>query len=72
MLREADQYVTSGIDILKEIDHISRVRFSMTVVAKYMHKFYGTAQKSMHDSEIPRLLEAAAQLCDEGKSRWPR
>ena len=58
--------------VLHKIDHISRVRFSLTVVAKYIHKLLGTSQKLMSDPISKRLFDAAAKLCQECKSPWPR
>lgn len=72
MLRDAAPNVTSDIQVLHKIYHISRVRFSLTVVAKNMHKLLGTSQKLMPDPISRRLFDAAAKLCEECKSPWPR
>ncbi|XP_052062678.1 E3 ubiquitin-protein ligase rnf213-alpha-like isoform X2 [Mytilus californianus] len=72
MLREAVPNIASDIEILDKIGHISRVRFSLTVVAKYIHKLYGTSKKSMPDASMRNLFEEAARLCDECNSPWPR
>lgn len=73
MLTEATPCVdTSDINILEDIKYISRVRFSLTVVAKYMHKFYGTPRPSIPDPITQRLFDAASKLCDEFESQWPR
>ncbi|VDI24291.1 Hypothetical predicted protein, partial [Mytilus galloprovincialis] len=72
MLREAVPYIVCDSDVLDKIEHIARVRFSLTVVARHIHGLYGTSKKSMPDEKIRRMLEAAAKLCDECKSPWPR
>lgn len=73
MLREATPCVDkSDRDILEDIKYISRVRFSLTVVAKYIHKFYGTPQASIPDAITQGLFAAASKLCDQLKSQWPR
>lgn len=72
MLREASGVIVRDIKTLEKIDHISRVRFSLSVVARYMHKMFGTAQKSRVDAIIRRMFDAAAQLCEECGSPWPR
>lgn len=72
MLREAVPNIASDNDILDKIGHISKVRFSLTVVAKYIHKLYGTSKKSMPDASMRSLFEEAARLCDECNSPWPR
>ncbi|XP_052062754.1 E3 ubiquitin-protein ligase rnf213-alpha-like isoform X2 [Mytilus californianus] len=72
MLREAVPYIVCDSDVLDKIDHIARVRFSLTVVARHIHRLYGTSKKSMPDEKIRRMFEAAAKLCDECKSPWPR
>ncbi|VDI37174.1 Hypothetical predicted protein, partial [Mytilus galloprovincialis] len=71
MLREAVPNIASDNDILDKIGHISKVRFSLTVVAKYIHKLYGTSKKSMPDASMRSLFEEAARLCDECNSPWP-
>ncbi|XP_063441660.1 E3 ubiquitin-protein ligase rnf213-alpha-like [Mytilus trossulus] len=72
MLREAVPYIVCDGDVLEKIDHIARVRFSLTVVARHIHRLYGTSKKSIPDEKIRRMLEAAAKLCDECQSPWPR
>ena len=72
ILREASPNITRDIEILDKIDHISKVRFSLTVVAKYIHNIYGTAQKKRLDPTVRRLFDAASKLCEECRSPWPR
>ncbi|CAG2252469.1 RNF213 [Mytilus edulis] len=72
MMREAVPYIVCDSDVLDKIDHIARVRFSLTVVARHIHRLYGTSKKSMPDEKIRRMFEAATKLCDECKSPWPR
>ncbi|XP_052062680.1 E3 ubiquitin-protein ligase rnf213-alpha-like isoform X2 [Mytilus californianus] len=72
MLREAVPYIVCDSDVLDKIDHIARVRFSLTIVARHIHRLYGTSKKSMPDEKLRRMFEAASKLCDECKSPWPR
>jgi hypothetical protein len=73
MLKEATPCVDkSDKNILEDIKYISSVRFSLIVVAKYFHKFYGTPQASIPDHITQRLFAAASKLCDQFKSQWPR
>ena len=72
MLREATLYLINETSVLNKIDHIARVRFSLAVVAKYIHQMYGRTQKSLPDPTTRRLIDEAAKLCDECTSPWPR
>ena len=72
MLREAPSYLTSDGDILEKIEHISRVRFSLAVVTKYIHKLYCTSEKSMPNPSVRKLFDGAAKMCEESESPWPR
>ncbi|XP_063404431.1 E3 ubiquitin-protein ligase rnf213-alpha-like [Mytilus trossulus] len=72
MLRDAVPNITGEIELLDKIDNLSKVRFSLTVVSKYIHKLYGTAQKSMPDPTVRKLFDAASKICEECGSPWPR
>ena len=72
MLREAPSYLTSDTNLLDKIEHISRIRFSLAVVTKYIHRLYCTSQKSMPNPSVRRLFDGAAKLCEESESPWPR
>ncbi|VDI72431.1 Hypothetical predicted protein [Mytilus galloprovincialis] len=72
MLRDAVPNIIGDIELLDKIDNLSKVRFSLTVVSKYIHKLYGTAQKSMPDPTVRKLFDAASKLCEECGSPWPR
>jgi hypothetical protein len=72
MLREAPSYFTSDANLLDKIEHISRVRFSLAVVTKYIHRLYCTPEKSMPNPSVRRLFDGAAKLCEESESPWPR
>ena len=72
MLREAPSYLTSDTNLLDKIEHISRVRFSLAVVTKYIHRLYCTSQKSMPNPSVRRLFDGAAKMCEESESPWPR
>ena len=72
MLRKAPSYLTSDGDILEKIEHISRVRFSLAVVTKYIHKLYCTLEKSMPNPSVRKLFDGAAKMCEESESPWPR
>ena len=72
MLREAPSYLTSDTNLLDKIEHISRVRFSLAVVTKYIHKLYCTSEKSMPNPSVRKLFDGAAKLCEESESPWPR
>lgn len=72
MLRDAVSNITSDIELLDKIDTLSKVRFSLTVVSKYIHQLYDTARKSMPDPTVRKLFDAASKLCEECGSPWPR
>ncbi|CAG2212879.1 RNF213 [Mytilus edulis] len=72
MLRDAVPNIIGDIELLDKIDNLSKVRFSLTIVSKYIHKLYGTAQKSMPDPTVRKLFDAASKLCEECGSPWPR
>jgi hypothetical protein len=72
MLREAPSYLTSDTNLLDKIEHISRVRFSLAIVTKYIHRQYCTSQKSMPNPSVRRLFDGAAKMCEESESPWPR
>jgi hypothetical protein len=72
MLREAPSYLTSDANLLEKIEHISRVRFSLAVVTKYIHRLYCTSEKSMPNPSVRKLFDGAAKLCEESESPWPR
>ena len=72
MLRKAPSYLTSDTNLLDKIEHISRVRFSLAIVTKYIHRQYCTSQKSMPNPSVRRLFDGAAKMCEESESPWPR
>jgi hypothetical protein len=72
MLQEAPSYLTSDANLLEKIEHISRVRFSLAVVTKYIHRLYCTSEKSMPNPSVRKLFDGAAKLCEESESPWPR
>lgn len=72
MLREAIPNIAQEVQTLEKIDHISKVRFCLTVVAKYIYTLFGTGQKNRLEPDIRRLFDAAAKLCEECGSPWPR
>ncbi|OPL33047.1 hypothetical protein AM593_02814, partial [Mytilus galloprovincialis] len=73
MLREALPNISpQEVQTIDKIDHISKVRFCLTVVAKYIYNLFGTGQKNRLEPDIRRLFDAAARLCEECGSPWPR
>ena len=72
MLRDASTVMAQEMNTLDKIDHISRVRFSLSVVARHVHQLYGRAQKTRIDPVIRKLFDGAAKLCEECTSPWPR
>jgi hypothetical protein len=73
LLQEASPHLCSEIETLNKIKYIANTRFALSVVAKYIHNMYGTTQRKIRiNADIRTMFSAAAQLCEECESPWPR
>jgi hypothetical protein len=57
-----------GVDKLYSLAH---VRYGLCVTAKYVH--YCVVERSRPlTPEVRRLIDAAAEICEQGGTKWPK
>lgn len=63
----------SKVDILEKIECIAKAKYSLSVVARYMHDQFGKSQDTVQiNTDLRQLFEAAGKFCENCKSTWPR
>ncbi|CAC5422253.1 RNF213 [Mytilus coruscus] len=72
MLRNANTKIKLDTDqLIENMDHLSRTRFSLSIAAKFMYKVF--VEKSVtFDRRLKRLFESVDKICTECGSVWPK